>query len=101
MNKEKTTTGNSGLQKLFSLIITHEREVDKMDDIAESLISRFISQLKVRLVEVFEVLNIEVALPLILNSKQCKKIIGNSERNGISEGITPTIPTRCSSGMDA
>lgn len=47
-----------------------------MDDIAESLISRFISQLKVRLIEVFEVFNIEVALPLILNSKQCKKLLG-------------------------
>ena len=31
-----------------------------MDDIAESLISRFISQLKVRLVEVFEVFNLEL-----------------------------------------
>ena len=40
-----------------------------MDDIAESLISRFISQLKVRLVEVFEVFNLELAMPLLLNSK--------------------------------
>ncbi len=47
-----------------------------MDDIAESYISRFISQLKVRLVEVFEVFNIELALPLLLNSKQCKKLLG-------------------------
>ncbi|HEM2541776.1 TPA: DNA-binding protein [Streptococcus suis] len=47
-----------------------------MDDIAESLISRFISQLKVRLVEVFEVFNIEVALPLVLNGEQCKKLLG-------------------------
>lgn len=47
-----------------------------MDDIAESLISRFISRLKVRLVEVFEVFNIELALPLLLNSKQCKKLLG-------------------------
>ena len=31
-----------------------------MDDIAESLITRFISQLKVRLVEVFEVFDLEL-----------------------------------------
>ncbi|MFX3741706.1 DNA-binding protein, partial [Streptococcus suis] len=47
-----------------------------MDDIAESYISRLISQLKVRLVEVFEVFNIELALPLLINSKQCKKLLG-------------------------
>lgn len=47
-----------------------------MDDIAESLISRFISQLKVRLVEVFEVFDLELAMPLLLNSKQCKKLLG-------------------------
>ena len=47
-----------------------------MDDIAESLISRFINQLKVKLVEVFEIFNIEVALPLILNGKQCKDLLG-------------------------
>lgn len=47
-----------------------------MDDIAESLISRFISQLKVRLIEVFEIFNIEVALPLVLNGEQCKRLLG-------------------------
>ncbi|HFZ6679580.1 MULTISPECIES: DNA-binding protein [Streptococcus] len=47
-----------------------------MDDIAESLISRFISQLKSRLIEVFEVFDIEMALPLILNGNQCKKMLG-------------------------
>jgi hypothetical protein len=47
-----------------------------MDDIAESLITRFISQLKVRLVEVFEVFDLELAMPLLLNSKQCKKLFG-------------------------
>ena len=47
-----------------------------MDDIAESLISRFISQLNVRLVEVFEVFDIELAMSLLLNSKQCKKLLG-------------------------
>lgn len=47
-----------------------------MDDIAESLISRFISQLKVRLVEVFEVFNLELAMPLLLNSTQCKRLLG-------------------------
>ncbi len=47
-----------------------------MDDIAESLITRFISQLKVRLVEVFEVFNIELAMPLLLNTKQCMKLLG-------------------------
>lgn len=47
-----------------------------MDDFAESLISRFISRLKVRLVEVFEVFDIELAMPLLLNSNQCKKLLG-------------------------
>lgn len=47
-----------------------------MDDIAESLISRFISQLKIRLVEVFEVFNLELAMPLLLNSTQCKRLLG-------------------------
>ena len=47
-----------------------------MDDIAESLITRFISQLKVRLVEVFEVFNLELAMPLLLNSTQCKRLLG-------------------------
>ncbi|HHT7773388.1 TPA: DNA-binding protein [Streptococcus suis] len=51
-------------------------ERDIMDDIAESLISRFISQLKARLIEVFEVFDIEMALPLVLNGKQCKKLLG-------------------------
>ncbi|GAA0057907.1 DNA-binding protein [Streptococcus canis] len=47
-----------------------------MDDIAESLISRFISQLKARLIEAFEVFDIEMALPLILDGNQCKKLLG-------------------------
>ncbi|HEM2752643.1 TPA: DNA-binding protein [Streptococcus suis] len=47
-----------------------------MDDIAESYITRFISRLKVRMVKVFEVFNIELGMPLILNSKRCKKLLG-------------------------
>lgn len=47
-----------------------------MDDIAENIITRFISQLKIRLVEVFEVFDLELAMPLLLNSKQCKKLLG-------------------------
>ena len=40
-----------------------------MDDIADNLIKRFISKLKVAIAEVFESFNIELALPLILNSE--------------------------------
>jgi hypothetical protein len=72
---QKNHCGNSGLQK-YSLKLYHRKRGFTMDDIAESLITRFISQLKVRLVEVFEVFGLELAMPLLLNSKQCKKLLG-------------------------
>ena len=72
---QKTTAGTVAYKKIH-LIITRRKRFDNMDDIAESLISRFISQLKVRLVEVFEVFDLELAMPLLLNSTQCKRLLG-------------------------
>lgn len=64
-----------------------------MDDIADSLIKRFISKLKVAITEVFESFNIELALPLILNSEQCKKLLGVSNYDRFQEIISiPGFP---------
>ena len=53
--------------KIYTLIIPQKGAL--MDDIADNLIKRFISKLKVAIAEVFESFNIELALPLILNSE--------------------------------
>lgn len=47
-----------------------------MDDLLENWVDRIINRLKSRLQEVFEVFDIEQAMPLHLNGKQCQKLLG-------------------------